>query len=329
MPKVKPNWPLLAGLRFVLALIVAMTHISLTVADGTFAYYRHWGAGAAVAAFLVVSGFCMAHSYGREPEGFYRRRFWRIWPTYAFAVIVAQVPFWVWGHNIAINFQEGFLMPPWPQIARAFFMVPFAHDHALPFDGALWTVNVEAFYYLLVPFMARLRSRHLVPLIGISAATARLTPLDPGYWLYGHLFWAFGIGWLLFHHWRDRRVRALALILPPAMVSGDGVLASLVALGAVFLILNMERCQFEPKLAARLNYLGDLSYPLYALHWPVAWIITLLYLPVDLAQPAFVVWICVAAAAVVLHAVDKPLRRLGREPLWRRRTVEVATEGAV
>ena len=76
-----PNWPLLAGLRFVLALIVAMLHVSFEVADGTFVYYRKFGGSAAVAIFLLVSGYCMAHSYGKEPEGFYRRRFWRIWPV--------------------------------------------------------------------------------------------------------------------------------------------------------------------------------------------------------------------------------------------------------
>jgi peptidoglycan/LPS O-acetylase OafA/YrhL len=76
-------------MRFLLASIVAVAHIS-DFEKSPFSMFcaASLDAKAAVVGFLVISGFSIAASLDRDPNGFYFRRFKRIYPIYFFAVLL-------------------------------------------------------------------------------------------------------------------------------------------------------------------------------------------------------------------------------------------------
>jgi len=86
------NWEILAGLRFFLAWIVACGHLNhdfLPKDHAFFQFFSLFGGKAAVIGFLLVSGYSISASLHKKTEGFYQRRFLRIYPLYFFAVILA------------------------------------------------------------------------------------------------------------------------------------------------------------------------------------------------------------------------------------------------
>jgi peptidoglycan/LPS O-acetylase OafA/YrhL len=84
------SWASLAVLRFALAMIVFATHLVF------FTGYGGWTEAvasldgkAAVIGFLLISGFSIAASSDRDRDGFYRRRFLRVYRLYCFVVLFA------------------------------------------------------------------------------------------------------------------------------------------------------------------------------------------------------------------------------------------------
>ena len=83
------KWSILAGLRFLLASIVAFTHLSVFTRLGWLAGIQKLGAFEAILGFLLISGYSVTVSYLKEPEHFLFRRFQRIYPTYFASLVIA------------------------------------------------------------------------------------------------------------------------------------------------------------------------------------------------------------------------------------------------
>jgi len=324
----KPNWPLLAGLRFVLAVMVCLGHTASTIGDFGASYYDHFSGFASVGVFFLVSGYCMAHSYTGEPAGFFRRRFWRIAPVYWAGCLVALSPFWIFGGNLAVSFDAGYRTPSF----RTFLPIllglgPMVRMNGVIFDVALWSVCVECAFYLAVPLINRLPDWGLIVVMALSLAltAVRFDYLGPN--LYGQTLWLFCLGYLLYRRPDSRVVQVLAFALPtlgmiPAVLRGWSTGADLfapeIALGGACILVFGRNWQLPERMQGPALYLGDLSYPLYICFWPVAWLIFFDdQMPVILKQTPFALVAQLAVAAVILHAVDRPLRRFGREPKFR------------
>jgi peptidoglycan/LPS O-acetylase OafA/YrhL len=109
--------------------------------------------------FFVISGFCIhlpqARALARAPaitpdwRRFFARRFWRLYPPYLAALVVALALWWVAGSPI-----------PWLAVTtQALLVHPF---HTATFDGVnppAWTLAVEAQLYLAYPVVFRLIAR--------------------------------------------------------------------------------------------------------------------------------------------------------------------------
>jgi peptidoglycan/LPS O-acetylase OafA/YrhL len=150
----------MTGARFFAAAYVILFHTKFAIE----ARARHDGplnklvdgGYLAVTFFFLLSGFILAYTYtGQIATGDDRRRFWearfaRLWPLYAFSLLLATI--------------AGFTVPRLPVALAVLAMVqswnPFNPAMGDAWNTVCWTLSVEAFFYLLFPFFAPWVSRH-------------------------------------------------------------------------------------------------------------------------------------------------------------------------
>lgn len=160
----------LTSLRFFAAFAV-FTHHFTGLGGGTgyarspliYPYSKMGAQG--VSFFFVLSGFLLTWVFKprEHPCSFYWRRVGRIWPAHLVATVPAIWAYYILAH-VRIN---------WTGLVASLFLVQTWIPHVrptLPGNQVTWTLSVEVFFYLLLPFLApiawRLRTRYL------AAATA-------------------------------------------------------------------------------------------------------------------------------------------------------------
>ncbi len=140
-------------------LLVVFYHLSLVSGYGlpflgALDIFAH-GGFLGVDLFFFVSGCCIAYPYararsaGRTPPGaaeFARRRFYKIAPSYALAVVVFAVAYQARFDGIA---QEATHV-----LAHATFVHVWFRDTYGSLSGPLWTLGVEVQFYVLFAFLA-------------------------------------------------------------------------------------------------------------------------------------------------------------------------------
>jgi len=126
-----------------------------------------FSAGVAVKSFFVVSGFLIFMSYERSTSlaSYASKRMRRIYPGYFTVVMLCAVFLaavssqtlgayfsWAWVKYVASNLIFlNFLQPTLPGV--------FDGNRVAEVNGALWTLKIEAMFYLLVPFLVFLCRR--------------------------------------------------------------------------------------------------------------------------------------------------------------------------
>jgi len=277
------TWSLLAGWRFVLAVIVVICHLTVFLEPGQRAWLR-WiqliGGHDAVLCFLLISGASIASSYKRQAGGFYRRRMRRIIPVYGIALFLGIAVSVVAGGSIAVNEVE-FPAPTFGQaVGNVFFLQGITCD-TIASNNVLWTLSLEVWLYLLTPILAK-SSRLCVGMFTVSGFLYVLSyTLGIGVWWdlrWGGAFVFLAWPWLaaffyIFHTGRSLAggvlfVMTVATIycLNPHTHGRVGMLLALVTLG--LLILDPPST-LHPGSGKLLDALGDLSFPLYAFHYPL------------------------------------------------------------
>lgn len=122
-----------------------------------------------VSLFYLLSGFVMAWT-DREsdtPWQFYRRRFARIYPAYFVAVLIS-IGLLIYREALtATDFTAFSLLQSWVPIERVYFAA----------NPVFWSLSVEAFFYLVFPWLRlltrRLTDRALV-VLGIAATAVSI-----------------------------------------------------------------------------------------------------------------------------------------------------------
>lgn len=75
------RWAVLGGLRFALAALVLVGHARYCTPTYRWVQFlAQFGSFSAVLGFFLISGYSIAHSYDRRPDGFFRRRIQRLAP---------------------------------------------------------------------------------------------------------------------------------------------------------------------------------------------------------------------------------------------------------
>ncbi|MBD8620608.1 acyltransferase [Sphingomonas sp. CFBP 13728] len=158
----------IAELRLLFAASVVLSHAATLLGDEGYRLLRTvLNSEAAVQGFFILSGYLVCGSYARiqHPAAFYRRRFLRIYPAYAAAVVILTA-----ASLLQSRMQD--VSVAWSELPRYFvanlltlnFFKPtidgmFADNAFQAVNGALWSIKVEIMFYAILPVVYALARR--------------------------------------------------------------------------------------------------------------------------------------------------------------------------
>jgi peptidoglycan/LPS O-acetylase OafA/YrhL len=335
--------PALTGIRFFAAFYVVLfhslpwfsKHYELPKPMQTFFSNGYL----AVALFFLLSGFILAYTYDGQIAGsskrlhFWQARFARIYPVYFLSLI------------LAFYFQRA--LPLTSRVAVLAMVQawnPFRAGLAGAWNYPAWSLSVEAFFYLIFPFllpwMSKLSSRFLVILLGVFLAACVFfhTPIQGLGELNQSSNWAFVplpimrlpeflagmvLGICLLR--RNPQFNSSTHSVRVALAAGVALLLLSVPMGAWVSLVVLPFAVLVYELAARPSWLakflstksmlllGGASYSVYLLQYPVrSWVrLAFSQLPSPVASfgapvtPVILILFCV----LVYLFFEEPLRR--------------------
>lgn len=334
------QWAVLAGMRFLLSLVVFFGHAGGFLGPTVFtAAWQDMGELAAVLAFFVISGFSIAHSIERRPRGYLVRRVWRIWPTYLFSFFCCTLPLVVMSPMLTGEHAANQVATP-AMILGNLFMMQGLLVPVLEANAATWTLAIEEWCYLAAPFFKRCRTSMLLLCTGISLycylharqwGWVRFAGQTYGI---GHLCfaWAWLVGFIFYRYRRSAWAHAGLLLVPVWAITGANelggsraaftILAGVLAVGYGDKLLRLPKVIIEwerqdggrGRLCARdvedlFTFLGNVSYPLYIVHYPL--FLAGMAVTKNRTHSAYLAAIFVICT-VVYFAIDKPNRHRGQ-----------------
>lgn len=319
------KWSFLAGIRFVLALVVAVTHLGYY----TGLPYLALGAFEAIVGFLLISGYSIGSSYCDRPKGFYVRRVERIYPCYIAGLLLA---IWAWG------------MPPLPIfLANLLFLTQAVTTTS--FIPPVWSLSLEVWLYALTPLLAKLRTKTLWVLVTgsflsyvvyVAMRSLLHTPYFAGlgyganlillsfFWIAGFILGTrerqsltlalialgltahLGIAFVIRGAYQFTHLRLDEFLTLDILQFLSRALVLSIAVGGFYLIIKGRLGTVK---SHTLNVLGDVSYPLYLVHIPV-YIIGLRY---GVNHPVALLVLALAAAAATMIIFEYPIRQMRRK----------------
>jgi peptidoglycan/LPS O-acetylase OafA/YrhL len=245
--------------------------------------HRHFGA-AGVAIFFVISGYCITAAVRSSRErgdsllGFMRRRFWRIYPPYWAALVLALAV------RLALHGRPSHTSGFWEAIGnltlteswRWHFVGPEQHHWMNP----AWTLVQEEQFYLVCGLLLLLAARWYLPatigLCFIVLATMLQDTLDfsgsmfAGFWLAfaGGVFVFYAIHGTAF----EKRLASLCLFatVVGGIFAGNYVLHIPYAAAFAPLALALHKHDAAVNAVRSLHWLrwcGTISYGWYLTHW--------------------------------------------------------------
>jgi peptidoglycan/LPS O-acetylase OafA/YrhL len=189
---VRPRLPALTSIRFLAALHVFFFHIHTVRANDATTHTSDWiGRLAAlgylgVSFFFVLSGFILVYTYGERTlhvRRFWRARFARIYPAYAFSLIATQKALLVCllaplsANAIALGTQWLHRHPPLSIISVAGLFQSWIPNMAMAWNPVAWSLSCEAFFYACFPLLMILLRKRSTPVLVAIAALCWITLL--------------------------------------------------------------------------------------------------------------------------------------------------------
>ena len=335
----KRHFLALDGLRGVAAIAVAIGHLvpifGLRVSYGNTAL--------AVDFFFMLSGFVLAHAYGRrldEGGGFlsyFCARVIRLYPLIIFATSLAAVPL------IAKLLLQSDSAIPFPILAKltiqGVLLIPELRvnpigDSFLPLNPPAWSLFFEMIastLYGIGVLRGRLIWSIVIWIISVASIllVAHYGSFDTGFKYYtihlgmARVAFGFTTGVLLYRFWSNHQIGippaiflGLALVLPIYLLSSfvnSAFQLSFVLLFCPTLIIAGA--------AYRLNsfrlipyWSGEISYPLYIIHWPI-YVILKTFIKIGHLNIAgtplglTAIALAISVSVLALKFFDKPIRR--------------------
>jgi peptidoglycan/LPS O-acetylase OafA/YrhL len=314
-PTTASQWAILAALRFFLAAAVALGHFALFVRNDPTRMFGdgYLNPGSAVFGFFILSGFSIAASVEREMNGFFRRRFVRIWPLY-----LATIAFGLAVQTLApggFTLPLGLHVPPASgmMIVASLLMLQTVIDGPVPFVGQIWSLSPEWWHYMFAPLLKKVGNWLLGIWIALSL-TAFLKinpPPGSGVDVLRHGLPFLNLSWLwitgfLYYRLRGTVAGFLVLAAPSVFSMTVGHFTGAPLFISIFVLLLSSEFRVSPRMIKVGNFLGDLSFPLYLFHFPA--LILALRLGSNRSIITLATMLLVSLAA--LYLVDYPCRKL-------------------
>ena len=304
--------PFLEGIRGLAALYVVLGHLCTlsdpSVSSGRISHAPEWlqrtmacfsYGHLAVAAFIVISGFCLELSLFAREDGvlhsvkrFYLRRAQRILPPYYVCLAISiYVALRVTIYQVGQPFSQ-YLPIDRPTILTHVFLVHnFSPDWMYKINGVLWSIAIEVQLYILFPLFVWCLNKigrliTLAAVAGIAYLTILHVPQAPKlYFWYMPLFVA-GIvaANLAFKPGKIGRLPVVGSLLTLASLAGcyyaisqdwpiyasDSFIGVAIAC-ACYAMTGAPRGPLYRFLILRpIVFLGTFSYSLYLMHHPIA-----------------------------------------------------------
>lgn len=292
-----------------------------------------------VALFFLISGLVIPNSVAAFQHhrngriGFVIARFFRIWPTYCAGFAITMLALY-----LGAAYKQHVLPYAWEQFA---VHVTLFRDWvgSVPIDGVVWTLEIEAKFYIFALLAWRGISRgNAFPLFVVALAAlcsvryAGAYPVSwnpPGNFLFALKYLTFMcIGVVFNYHQRGlmslRRGAATATFLAVAFSGclvlehglgqyGEVLTAYLVAL-ALFSVLYFKKRDWTG--GRMFRFLADVSYPLYVCHAALGYVGMRIMIDQGASGlEAFAVQCCVTISiAWMLHKfVENPTHLVGKK----------------
>lgn len=322
----------LDGMRGFAALLVAIYHFQ------QFTGYQGIAGYLAVDLFFCISGYVLAEVYcprftaGLRPVPFIVQRFIRFYPLYlaGLAIGILMVVFCPPAEGVVLA--PGFVGRA---LVYGLAMVPTPEGLLLyPFNGASWSLAYELGANLLLALVLwRMSARTLALIVAIAFYILTQAVHDPEHLNVGwgwpgagaaaiRTLFSFTLGVLLYRvagGWRIRwrwlaPLPILGTLAAMILMPGNGWenVLELAAVALLFPACVMVAAAVEPPrmLAPLMHWLGALSFPLYAIHWPLV----ILMQPVLRAMGPWQGGVTFAVTALALawavdRFVDRPAQR--------------------
>lgn len=172
----RPTLLNLTALRAFAALAIFIHHLTELGIDASRSI-RDMYLGCAVSFFFVLSGFVLAYSFSgrffgwRDIRNFILQRFFRLWPVHMLCFFLALVarrpPTSLFTAYLATTLQSSWFP---------------TYGTAYAYNGVSWSISVELFFYIALPFIVILRPNKImmvvcawtVAVLGLIALTATL-----------------------------------------------------------------------------------------------------------------------------------------------------------
>lgn len=331
-------------LRFILASYVVWFH--------TGSYYFPSAGKYAVFGFYTLSGFIITkvlnevyYKKTSPHRDFFINRFWRLYPTFLVAVLFGlllafftpdEAKYW----NPVIRMPEG-----WNDAVDALSNITIIGlHHGIPgassirFAPPSWSTAIEIYFYIFLFIIGARSMRTALIWTGLSAASVlaiilylTLDPeprFAPGELIYSSVFgvsFCFAIG-ALTYFLSEKKLSprpylgliayVLAVIVPlipwkylvtPPLIQ-QLLLYTESLLIAIFLLYEGNR-----QLGRWSIHLGDISYPLFLIHWQIAILLTALgagTIKSDAVSMVIIYGVSVAIAFAMVQLVETPLKRV-------------------
>jgi peptidoglycan/LPS O-acetylase OafA/YrhL len=277
------QWNLLAGLRFLLATCVVITHSEIVAPGYMLARWLGQTGYPAVFGFLMISGYSIAASIAARPKGYLYRRLKRIYPAYMFAIVLT----WAVTIGGALQLPGGQMVPPpsfWTVIGNL-LMVQGILVPVLAANGALWSLSIEWWCYMIGAVLIKFTNR-VSTVIAVTSFVAMMIYCVKAGSIGGAglprglnvamMVWAWLNGFIYFRE-QSKTNFLMMLLLPMVMfeILAPLKFASVVLVVSALGILFSKAIWIESKQAKRLlNFLGNASYPLYLVHAPLLFALT-------------------------------------------------------
>ena len=298
--------------RLSLAALVVVSHLS------------HIEVGRlAVALFFMLSGYWVSNLWSRV-GGFYRtpnflaNRFFRIYPLYLIVVLICLLLF------------------PVHITPSTFLLLGVASTEGPRAIGVEWSLDIEVEFYILFPIFYSIVSstRRLWILIfavlavfgwygevtlGISNVFQYLPMFGAGIWLYRsqHSFSVrAALGSLAVFIFFALICVAIPMLRPQVLMNGQSSIvdADLFGMFWAALLIPYVGTSIEKRSNSFDRALGDSSFPLYLIHYPVFRLIERLPVP-SLIMKGIAVLTAAIACWGFYFIVDRPIERIRRRVL--------------